>query len=131
MRQQKNTITSASTNGEARCVKCLDAVKAKQDSMACDSCERFTHLSCDDKIPKPLYDMLNQYPDNTLVYFCGKCKPLLLPSADKADILSKKIEDACKQKIRNIREEQNRPLDFLVKKNECNRTRTSITQVTC
>jgi UDP:flavonoid glycosyltransferase YjiC (YdhE family) len=60
--------------------------------------------------------MLNEFPDNPLVYLCKNCKPVILPPSNKLNIIAKKIEDAFKTKIRNIREEHNKPLDFLVNK---------------
>ena len=101
---------------ESKCVTCDATVQEKQKSIVCDLCEKYTHLGCDSKIPIELYDSLNKYPDNPLIYLCKSCKPLVLPPGEKLDAISKKIEDACKSKIRSIRSEQDAPMDFLVTK---------------
>lgn len=67
--KMRTTIT------ECECPTCLNTVSESQSSMQCDMCQSFTHLRCDEKMPKAIYDILNQYSDNPLIYLCVKCQP--------------------------------------------------------
>lgn len=54
-----------------------------EDSLPCDFCGRYTHLSCDQDMNRDLYDALNKHQPNPLLYFCIECKPMLVPKQSK------------------------------------------------
>ena len=54
-----------------------------EDSLPCDFCGRYTHLSCDKAMHTDLYSALNKYQPNPLLYFCIECKPMLVPKQAK------------------------------------------------
>lgn len=56
------------------CPPCKKLVSDSNDSMLCDKCHSYTHLKCESKISKELYEALNKYPDNPLLYLCGACR---------------------------------------------------------
>ena len=54
-----------------------------EDSLPCDFCGRYTHLSCDKTMHPDLYSALNEHQPNPLLYFCISCKPMLAPKQAK------------------------------------------------
>jgi len=102
-----------------QCTKCKENVNDSQNSIACNFCDEYTHLTCDKALPKALFDLLCKHPENSLVYLCMQCKPLISPinrPTTVATNVAKSIEDTCKTKLKDIRDEQNKALDFLVSK---------------
>ena len=109
--------TTCSGSNTEVCKICLQPVKQKQDSIMCDSCEQYTHRECENSLPKSLYDLLNEFPDNPLMYLCKICKPNVVANQHKVlEAIVKPIEATCSNHIEHMKSEQSKSLDFLVTK---------------
>lgn len=75
------------------CMSCAKIVEKDDRGIPCSFCDLYIHTSCDGKISDELYDMLNRFPDNSLLYLCPKCQPILPPNKDQALMgIMKKLE---------------------------------------
>ena len=64
----------ASVSGE-NCITCKQIVGEDAVAMQCSLCARYTHIACDDHMNIDLYNIMNKYPHNPLLYLCFLCKP--------------------------------------------------------
>lgn len=69
-----SSVPSPGGNAKAKCPRCNKTVLGSTDSMCCDKCESYTHLKCEPKISKQLYDAISECPGNPLVYLCSACR---------------------------------------------------------
>ena len=75
----KQETVRAMTKQPHMCVVCADVVDEVGKSLPCDFCGEYTHLKCEVSMTESLYDAISVAPDNPLTYFCGKCRPMLVP----------------------------------------------------
>ena len=104
----KSTPASNGSSGSNRlfvsdisqlCMHCAKIIEKDDKGMQCNFCDLYIHIDCDGKIPDELYDMNNKYPDNSLVYLCPKCRPIIPPSKDQ-------VISGIVQKIESILDER-------------------------
>ena len=65
------------------CMHCAKIIEKDDKGMQCNFCDLYIHNECDGNIPDELYDVNNKYPDNSLIYLCPKCRPIIPPSKDQ------------------------------------------------
>ena len=61
------------------CVTCSTPVNDGEKGLSCDFCGKYTHLMCDGKLSADMYTALENNADNSLLYFCIDCRPMLVP----------------------------------------------------
>ena len=66
------------------CVTCTSPIVGdKIKAMPCDFCNLYTHLSCDGKISADLYNAISDCEDNSLIYLCINCRPIMPAKPDE------------------------------------------------
>lgn len=67
------------TTLKSLCVTCTSEVTEKDKAMSCDFCQHFTHLTCDGGLNDNVYQCMEDNEENSMVYLCINCKPMLIP----------------------------------------------------
>ena len=62
------------------CVTCTSPVNDGEKGLSCDFCGKYTHLMCDGKLSVEVYTALENHSENSLLYFCIDCRPMLVPT---------------------------------------------------
>ena len=66
------------------CVTCTTPIVGdKTKAMPCDFCNLYTHLACDGKISTELYNAISNCEDNSLIYLCINCRPIMPAKPDE------------------------------------------------
>ena len=70
------------------CSCCQKMVGSRSKALQCDHCDRWVHLTCDQKVPLALYELLQMLPENPLIYPCPRCRSKGSPPPDTRSVLT-------------------------------------------